>query len=194
MRGPPGLCIATLESNCVIMSWKHAQPLPNWRTGEASGGHLRRGTLWPFALGTVLQCAGTAWVTAASAAWCVPQRKLPCRKDPRGKPLADVSSLVMLPEQHTESSVNCGLLPFQKSYPGPAGRSAWWWQQEPTELPLPSLMFVVCSGCSPPCGCWLRAEVAPGQKILEASRSMWRSLRFFSVCLGVVGDALKHKN
>lgn len=72
MRGPPGLCIATLESNCVIMSWKHAQPLPNRSTGEASGGHLRTGTLRPFALGTVLRCAGTAWVTAASAAWCLP--------------------------------------------------------------------------------------------------------------------------
>lgn len=124
---------------------------------------------------------------------CAPE-KTPMSEGSSGKPLADVTFFVTLPGQCRESSVNHGLLPFQKSYPGPAGRSAWWWQQEPTELPLPSPMFVACSGCSPPCGCWLRAQLLLVGRSLRPPGAYEEVEVFFSVCFSVVGDILKCKN
>lgn len=144
-----------------------ASQLECWRGKQ---GCLCMGTLWPFALETDLQCARTAGVMAASAAWSVPQRKLPCWKDPWEKILEIVTSF-MLPEQHGELMVTS--CPFRNhilvqwaEVLGDGSKSL-----ESCPCLLRCLWSVLATL---PCG--VLPEGRSCSWILEALRSIWRTL------------------
>lgn len=112
-----------------------------------------------------------------SLAWA--PEKPPLSGGSSAKPLEDVTSLVTSPEHHRGSSVNRGLLPWRKSCPGPGvpgdGRGS------PQRCPC--LALVVRSGHLPPHRCWLRVNVAPGQKMLGLQEHSKKSYGVFG-CYG----------